>query len=93
MSMSNAERQRRYRERRLASGDERLTIMVDRGTRRALRRLTRWHQLTLQQALALAVARTEAALTDSLPAQQRLEYLFSDSPPGNATPKPKPHPA
>ncbi len=73
-AMPARERQRRYRDARLARGDVRLTIIIDMKTRRTLGRLARWHGVTLQQALALAVERTDAALTDSLPAPQRLAY-------------------
>lgn len=77
MGMSNAERQRQYRQRHLndAGGEgARLNLVVDTEAKAMLERLSSCYGVTLREALALALDRTETAVLDTLPADQRRAY-------------------
>ncbi len=77
MGMSNAERQRQYRQRHLndvGGKGARLNLVVDIEAKAMLERLSTCYGVTLREALALALDRTEDALLDTLPADQRRAY-------------------
>lgn len=77
MGMTNAERQRQYRQRHLTDvggKGARLNLIVDTKAKRMLERLSACYGVTLREALALALDRTEVALLDTLPADQRNAY-------------------
>ncbi len=77
MAMSNAERQRRYRQRH-HSNVGRLNFVVDAHTQVVLRRLATCYGVTLREALEQALDQTEVALLDALDAGERKRYYAGD---------------
>ena len=77
MAMSNAERQRRYRQRH-QSNVGRLNFVVDAHTQVVLRRLATCYGVTLREALEQALDKTEVALLDTLDAGERKRYYAGE---------------
>lgn len=74
MGMSNAERQRQYRQRQRTEGNTRLNIAIGAATKHMLERLATCYGVTLRDALALALDHTEGALLDTLSRPERDAY-------------------
>ena len=77
MSMSNAERQRMYRQRHLTdvnSSGARLNLIVDLRGKTRLERLARCYGVTLREVILLVADEAETALLDTLSADQRVAY-------------------
>ncbi|AGA90544.1 hypothetical protein Thimo_1772 [Thioflavicoccus mobilis 8321] len=77
MGMSNAERQRRYRQRQLTDVDSngaRLNLIVDLRAKIRLERLARCYGVTLREVILLVADEAETALLDTLSADQRVAY-------------------
>lgn len=77
MGMTNAERQRQYRQRHLndvGGKGARLNLVVDSQAKAMLERLSTCYGVTLREALALALHRTEGALLDTLSRPERGAY-------------------
>ena len=78
MGMSSAERQRRYRQRHLSDVEgtgARLNLVIDAQAKRTLTRLAACYGLTLRDALAQVLQRTETTLLETLPADQQSAYF------------------
>lgn len=76
MGISSAEKQRRYRQRHLIDGNaERISIVVQVTTKRALERLARHRGTTQRAVLEDLLAKAEAAATRPMsPAAQKVYF-------------------
>ena len=77
MAMSNAERQRRYRQRHQSNGG-RLNFVVDAHAKVVLQRLATCYGVTLREALEQALDQTEIRLLDALDAGERKRYYAGE---------------
>lgn len=92
MAMTNAERQRRYRERHLRSLEgqaERINLIASVQTKAAIDRLANYWQTTRRAALERAIREAESRVLDTLPGPEQNRYLdreLTEQPlPRNAT--------
>ncbi len=81
MGMSNAERQRQYRQRHLTdanSNGARLNVIVDLRAKTRLERLARCYGVTLREVILLVADEAETALLDTLSADQKAAYYAGE---------------
>ncbi|MQM38774.1 hypothetical protein KBTX_02793 [wastewater metagenome] len=79
MAMSDAERQRAYRQRQLKEGTAaRINIVVDAPAKAALSRLSRHRGETQRVTLERIIAEAEQSTVDALDAQGRRQYYEDD---------------
>lgn len=64
MAMTNAERQKRYREKRREEGGSRLNMAIDAGSHACLKRIARFQGLTEREALQEILLEAEAQLVE-----------------------------
>ncbi|WP_190275874.1 transcriptional regulator [Thiorhodovibrio frisius] len=93
--MTNAERQRRYRERHLKDVDaqgERIALVVTVPAKAALTRLASWHGTTQRQALERALIESQARIINTLTGEQQNAFhdgkLTASALPSNGHPEP-----
>jgi hypothetical protein len=84
MAQSNAERQATYRARHLKGIDgtgERINLLVDIPTKRALERLAACYGVTQRAMLQTLIASAERAMLDTLPPDEQAKY-YNPAPKG-----------
>lgn len=77
MAMSNAERQRRYRERHLKNleaGAERINVVADLQAKLALERLARYWGLTQRATLELVLSEAQRQVLDGLTGEEQNKF-------------------
>ena len=80
MAQSNAQRQAAYRARHLKDENgtgERISLLVDIHTKRALERLATRYAVTQRAMLQTLIADAEKALVDTLPSAEQASYYDS----------------
>ncbi len=78
MAMTNAERQRRYRERHLRELDgqcKRIHLLVSLHAKRALERLASFHGVSQREALERALLETQVRVLDGLTGAEQNRYM------------------